>query len=112
MQPLCESQRSRGHFSEKKWESEMHKSWSLPAEGFEIHVATDGILLVAGKWRTEHVVGQWCSWIMMKNRSPAHHQEGGADGFLLSSKTVVGPSKCMPTTKELLMGCGEEKESA
>ena len=33
------------------WESEKHKSWSIPVEGFEIHVATDGSLLgKAGKW--------------------------------------------------------------
>ena len=36
----------------KKWESEKHKSWSMPAEGFKGHVATDGSLLGnTGKWR-------------------------------------------------------------
>ena len=40
-----------GHFSMRKWESEKHKSWSMPAEGFKGHVATDGSLLVnGGKW--------------------------------------------------------------
>ena len=29
----------------KKWESEKHKNWGLPAEGFKGHVATDGSLL-------------------------------------------------------------------
>ena len=29
----------------KKWESEKHKNWGLPAEGFKDHVATDGSLL-------------------------------------------------------------------
>ena len=49
---LCESQRNRGRFSTKKWESEKHKSWSLPAESFKGRVATDGSLLgKAGKWR-------------------------------------------------------------
>ena len=28
----------------KKWESEKHKSWCMPAEGFMGHVATDGSL--------------------------------------------------------------------
>ena len=37
---------------------------------------------------------------------PAHHQEGGADGLLVS------PSKCMSTTEELLMSPGEEKGNA
>ena len=47
-------------------ESEKHKSWGIPAEGFKNHVATDGSLLgTAGIG--EHVAGQWCRWIMMKN---------------------------------------------
>ena len=46
--PLCESQWNRGHSSMKKWESEEHKSWSMPAEGFKGHVATDRWELVAG----------------------------------------------------------------
>ena len=37
----------------RKWESEKHKSWSMPAEGFKGHVATGGSLLEnAGKWGT------------------------------------------------------------
>ena len=40
--PLSESQWNRGHFSMRKWESEKHKSWGWPAEGFKGHVATDG----------------------------------------------------------------------
>ena len=35
----------------KKWESEKHKNWSMPADGFKGHVATNGSLLGrAGKW--------------------------------------------------------------
>ena len=50
--PRNESQWNRGHFSMKKWESEKHKGWGLPAEGFKGHVVTDGSLLdMAGKWR-------------------------------------------------------------
>ena len=38
------------YFSMKKWESEMHKSWCMLAEGFKGHVAIDGSLLgTAGK---------------------------------------------------------------
>ena len=48
--PPSESHWNRGHFSLKKWESEKHKSWGLPVEGFRDHVATDGSLLgTAGK---------------------------------------------------------------
>ena len=34
--PLSESQWN-SHFSMKKWESEKHKSWCIPAEGFKGH---------------------------------------------------------------------------
>ena len=35
----------------KKWESEKHKSWGMPAAGFKGHVAADCSLLgKAGKW--------------------------------------------------------------
>ena len=44
---LCDSQWNRGRLSMKKWESEKHKSWSIAAEGFKGHVATDGSLLVS-----------------------------------------------------------------
>ena len=38
-------------FSMRKWESEKHKSWCTPTEGFKGHVAIDGSLLgIAGKW--------------------------------------------------------------
>ena len=41
----------QGLFSMRKWESEKHKSWGFPTEGFKCHVATDGSLLgTAGKW--------------------------------------------------------------
>ena len=44
---------TRGHFSAKKWESEKHKSWGMPAEVFKGHVETDGSLLgTAGKLGT------------------------------------------------------------
>ena len=34
-----------------KWESEKHKCWCMPAEGFKGHVTTDGSSLgKAGKW--------------------------------------------------------------
>ena len=48
---LSESQWSRVHFSTKKWESEKHKSWSMPVEGCKGHMATDGSLPgKTGKW--------------------------------------------------------------
>ena len=44
----------------RKWESEKHKSWSMPAEGFECRVATDGSLLGrAGKWGA-------CGWAVVQ----------------------------------------------
>ena len=44
----------------KRWESEKHKSWSMPAEGFKGHVATDcSLLLNAGKWGA-------CGWAVVQ----------------------------------------------
>ena len=64
--PLSKSQWNRGHFRMKKWESERHKTWGLPAEGL--------LLRTAPCWEEqengEHVAGQWCSWIMTKNWDP------------------------------------------
>ena len=34
--PPSGSQWKRGHFSMREWESEKHKSWSMPAEGFKV----------------------------------------------------------------------------
>ena len=42
MHLLSESQWYRGHLSMKKWESEKHENWGMPAEEFKGHVATDG----------------------------------------------------------------------
>ena len=45
---------------EEKWESEKNKNWSMPAEGFKGHVATDGSLLgTAGKWGA-------CGWSVVQ----------------------------------------------
>ena len=57
---LNESQWNRSYFSMKKLESEKHKSWSMPAEGFKGHVATDGSLPgKAGKWKA-------CCWAVVR----------------------------------------------
>ena len=82
--PLSESQWNRGHFSMKKWESEKHRSWRMPAERFKGHVATGGSLLgTAGKWRA-------CGWSMVQldfdEELGPLYGEGGADGLPLSSQ--------------------------
>ena len=44
----------------KKRESEKHKGWGMPAEGFKGHVATDGSMLgEAGKWGA-------CGWAVVQ----------------------------------------------
>ena len=44
----------------REWESEKHKSWSMPAEGFKGHVAADGSLLgIVGKWGA-------CGWVVVQ----------------------------------------------
>ena len=42
------------------WESEEHRSWGIPVEGFRNHVATDGCLLgVVGRWSA-------CGWSLVQ----------------------------------------------
>ena len=41
----------------KKWESDKHKSWGMPAEGFKDHVAS--LLGTAGKWGA-------CGWAVVQ----------------------------------------------
>ena len=109
----------------KKWESEKHKSWCMPADGFKGHVATDGSLLgTAGRWRA-------CGWSVVKldydeELGPLHGMYGSMEAVfevqhtikkaeltaLICSKKILDPSRCMSTTKELLTGDGEEKENA
>ena len=48
--PLSGSQRNRGHFTVKLWESGKHKSWGMPAEGFKGHVA-NGRLSSGDSWK-------------------------------------------------------------
>ena len=58
--PLSGSQWNRGHFSMRKWESEKHKSWGMPDEGFKGHVAADGSLLGnSGRWGA-------CGWAVVQ----------------------------------------------
>ena len=62
--PLSESQWNRGHFS-------MKKSGSLRSTRAGVYQLKDSRATLALFWvpleSGKHVVGQWCSWIMMKN---------------------------------------------
>ena len=79
-----------GDFSMRKWESEKHKCWGMPGEGFKGHVATDGSLLgQTGQW--EHVVwavvqldyGEEMGFCMGgRIRGSGALQEGGVDSLL------------------------------
>ena len=54
---LSGSQWKRGHFSMKIWESEKHKSWSMPAEGFKGHIFAGKRWQVEGMWLGSGTVG-------------------------------------------------------
>ena len=109
-----------------KVESEKHKSWNMSADGFKGHVATDGSLLgSAGKWRA-------CRWAVVQLDYDEEigllhgiygsmeaalevqraNKRAGLTAFLCLSKKCLDLSRCMSTTKELLMGYAEEKENA
>ena len=116
--PLSESQWNRGHFSMRKLESEKHKSWGMPAEGFKGHVATDGSLLgTAGKWGA-------CGWAVVQldydeEMGPLHGMYGSMEtefevqrtikraeltAFLCLLRKVCGPIKVHVDNKGIIMG--------
>ena len=105
--PLSDSQWNRGHFSMKKCESDKHKNWGMPAEGFKSQVAADGSLLgTAGKYGAR-------DWTVVQldydeELGPLHGMYGsmeaefqvhrtikraGLTAFLCLLKTVIGPIK-------------------
>ena len=64
--PLSDSQWNRSHFSMRKWKSEKHKTAVYQQRASRVMLpltAPCWVPLACG----EHAVGQWCSWIMMKN---------------------------------------------
>ena len=85
--PLGESQWNRGLFCMGKWESEKHKSWCVPTEGFKGHVATDGSLLVtAGKWCA-------CGWAVVQldcdeEMGPLHGMYGSMEAEYEVQRTI------------------------
>ena len=102
----------------KKWESEKHKSWGMPAEGLMCHVATDGSLLGrAGKWRA-------CGWSVVQldydeELGPLHGMYGSMEAefevqrtikraeptaFLCLLKKVIGPIKVHADSKGTIDG--------
>ena len=105
----------------KKWESEKHKSWSMPAEGSTGHVAADGSLVVS-MW----LGSEWCSWITMKRWGPCTGmtapwqaelevqrtiKRAELTAFLFLLKRVSGPIKVHVDNKGIIDGLrrGEER---
>ena len=71
----------------QKWESDKHKSWGLPAEGFRNNVATDGSLLEdGGKWGA-------LGWSVVQldqdeELGPVHGMYGTLDAELEVQRTI------------------------
>ena len=79
--PLSEANGTRGHFSMKKSESACQQRASrVMLLSTTPCVAT----LVSG----EHVVGQWCSWIMMKRWGPLHGLCGSLEAEFEVQRTI------------------------
>ena len=78
---MTEGQWEKSHLTVRRWESEKHKSWDIPVEGFWNHVATEGSLFrVSGKWSA-------CGWsvVQMKHDEemrPMHGMYGTQDAEL------------------------------
>ena len=110
----------------KKWESEKHKNWSMPADGFKGHVATNGSLLGrAGKWEA-------CGWAVVQldfdeELGLLHGMYGSMEAefevqrtikraeltaFSCLLKRVIGPIKVHVDNKGIIDGQRREKENA
>ena len=100
--PLSGSQWNRGHFCVRTWESEKHKSWSMPAEGSKGHVATDGSLLGNdGKWEA-------CGWAVVQLD---YDEEMGPSYGMYGFRKVSGPIKVQVDNKGIIDGLRKgEKE--
>ena len=110
------NQWNRSHFSMKKWESEQHKSWCLPVEGFKGHVATDGSL--------QGELASVCVWAAAQldydeEMDPLHGMYGSVEAeievqstikraelaaFLCLLKRVIGPIKVYVDNKGIVGG--------
>ena len=101
--PLSESQWNRGHFSVTEWESEKHKKWSMPAEGFEGHVATDGSLLgKTGKWEARD-----CALLQLDydgEMGPLHGMYGSLEAELEVQHR--SQKRCLQPCSQLSLLCG------
>ena len=108
---------------EKKWESEKHKSWSMPVEGFKSHVATDGSLLgKTGKWGAcgwvqldydEEMGSLYGMYVSMEAELEIQRTTKKAEltPFLCRLKTVIGPTKVHVDNKRMIDGLRKgEKE--
>ena len=79
------------HFCMGLWESEKHKSWSMPAEGSKGHIATDGSLLEnAGK-------GGARGWAVVQLdyeevMGPLHGMYGSMEAQFEVQRTIKGQS--------------------
>ena len=102
----------------RRWESEKHRSWCMPVDGFRDHVATDGPQLgVSGQWSA-------CDWLVVQldhdvKMGPVHEMHGTLEAdlevvrtikraeltaFFCLFRRIVGPPRLMWTTKESSMG--------
>ena len=107
-----------------KWESEKHKSWCTPAEGFMGHRCHGSLLGTAGKWGA-------CDWAVVQldydeEMEPLHGMYGSMEAelevhreieraeltaFLCLLKKVIGPVKGHVDNKGILdVLCRGERE--
>ena len=85
--PLSEGHWKKSHLTVRSWESEEHKRWDIPVEGFRNRVATDGSLLgVSGKRSA-------CGWSVVQfghdeEMGPMHGMYGTLDAELGVQRTI------------------------
>ena len=73
----------------RRWESEKHKSWGIPGEGVQKHVATDGWLAVGS---SRQKLGA-CGWSVVQldhdeEMGPMQEMYGALDAELDLQRTI------------------------
>ena len=111
MHPLSESQCNRGHFSVRMWKSEKHQELGCANRRFQ-----------GPRGNGEHVVGKWCSWIMMRRwgrwldggrkQGQRTIERAELTAFLCLLRKVCGPIKVHVDNKGIIDGLrkGEKEE--
>ena len=86
---VSESQRNRSHFiSMTLWESEKHRKLEPFSKKVSSAMSPRMALFWVPQESGEHVVGQWCNWILMKKWDFLYWMYGSMDARFEVQRTI------------------------